>query len=81
MPNILERLSINAKGRFYVDATCIDCDQCRNTAPEFFTRNDELGLSVVHRQPLTPQEIELAEDALRGCPSDSIGNDGLLSPD
>lgn len=77
MANILERLTVNATGRFYVDATCIDCDLCRGTAPEFFSRNDELGFSMVHRQPQTPQEIELAKEALNECPSGSIGDDGV----
>jgi ferredoxin len=70
------KLPINAPGRFYVDNTCIDCDLCRNTAPEFFQRDDESGFSYVARQPVTPEEIALAEEALEGCPCESIGNDG-----
>jgi ferredoxin len=76
MPNLIERLAKNAPGAFYVDASCIDCDQCRNIAPEFFSRHEELGLSIVHRQPTTPDEIALAQDALDTCPTNSIGNDG-----
>lgn len=76
MPNLIERLAENAAGAFYVDASCIDCDQCRNNAPEFFSRNDDLGFSIVHRQPMTPEEIALAQEAMDGCPSESIGNDG-----
>ena len=30
------RLPDNAPGRFYVDDQCIDCDACRETAPDFF---------------------------------------------
>ena len=71
-----EKLSENVAGPFYVDATCTDCDLCRNTAPDFFGRNDEIGLSVVYRQPVTPEEIERAQEALEGCPTDSLGNDG-----
>jgi ferredoxin len=73
-----ERLSQNVPGPYYVDSTCIDCDLCRNTTPDFFHRDDDIGLSVVHHQPVTPEEIALAEEALQGCPTDSIGNDGLL---
>lgn len=76
MPNLIERLAENAAGAFYVDASCTDCDLCRSTAPEFFSRHDELGFSIVHRQPVTPDEIALAQEALDGCPSNSIGNDG-----
>jgi ferredoxin len=79
MATTLERLPRNVVGRYYVDASCIDCDLCRATAPEFFTRDDESGFSVVHRQPQTPEELELAEEAREGCPSESIGNDGAAS--
>ena len=30
----------NVPGPFYVDATCIYCDLCRETAPRNFRRND-----------------------------------------
>ena len=66
----------NVPGLYYVDETCIDCDQCRSTAPEFFKRIDSTGFTIVHRQPVTSDEIVLAEEAREGCPSDSIGNDG-----
>jgi ferredoxin len=76
MANTTDRLSENLPGRYYVDATCIDCDLCRGTAPAFFTRHDEIGFSIVHRQPSTPEEVALAEEARVGCPTESIGNDG-----
>lgn len=75
MATLSERLPQNAPGRFYVDSTCIDCDMCRTTAPEFFRRDDETGFSYVYRQPIAPDEVALAEEA-RICPTDSIGNDG-----
>ena len=71
-----ERLLQNVTGAYYVDSTCIDCDMCRSTAPEVFMRHEDIGMSMVHRQPSTPQEVSLAEDARLGCPSESIGNDG-----
>ena len=76
MATTTERLPQNVLGRFYVDASCIDCDICRSTAPAFFRRDDDIGFSVVYRQPLTPEELALAEEAREGCPSESIGNDG-----
>ena len=66
----------NVPGRYYVDESCIDCDQCRSDAPQFFTRLDSVGYTTVHQQPVTPEEIALAEEALEGCPTNSIGNDG-----
>jgi ferredoxin len=41
-------------------------------------REDENGFSIVHRQPVTAEEVALAEEARNGCPSESIGNDGDL---
>ena len=76
MANKIDRLAENVAGRYYVDDSCIDCDLCRGNAPDFFKRNDETGFSIVHRQPETPTEIALAEEALEGCPTESIGNDG-----
>jgi len=66
----------NVPGAYYVDDTCIDCDQCRSVAPEFFTRQDTTGYTYVQRQPVTPEEIALAEEGRLACPTDSIGNDG-----
>jgi ferredoxin len=66
----------NAPGPFYVDATCIDCDMCREIAPATFQRNDEIGLSIARRQPATDEELTMAIDAMNSCPTNSIGNDG-----
>ena len=76
MANFAERSPDNVPGRYYVDTTCIDCDQCRVVAPDFFARNDDTGLSYVSRQPLTDNERALAEEALEVCATASIGSDG-----
>jgi ferredoxin len=71
-----DRWEENVAGRFYVDRQCIDCDLCRETAPDFFTRNEDGGYSFVHAQPRTEEETELCREALEGCPVDAIGEDG-----
>lgn len=76
MATTTERLPGNVAGAFYVDSTCIDCDQCRVMAPQFFSRCDDSGLSIVHKQPETPEEIALCEEAMSTCATASIGNDG-----
>ena len=78
MANRNDKLPQTVPGPYYVDSTCIDCGQCPATAPEFFRRDDDAGVSYTHRQPLTGEEFSLAEEARVGCPTDSIGNDGLL---
>jgi ferredoxin len=76
MANKADKWKENVSGRFYVDQQCIDCDLCRETAPGFFTRNDEGGYSYVHRQPTAEEEVQLCMEALEGCPVEAIGNDG-----
>lgn len=76
MANRNNRHPANAPGAYYVDDTCIDCDQCRSVAPHLFGRHEASGSSYVHRQPATPAETAEAEEALRACPTDTIGNDG-----
>ena len=67
----------NVPGAYYVDDTCIDCDMCRSIAPLFFVREDSGGYTYAARQPVTPEEIALAEEARLSCPTETIGNDGL----
>src|SRR6185369_6168413 len=65
------RRAENVEGDFFVDSTCIDCDLCRQIAPETFS--DVGDQSIVHRQPRTGQEEFAALKALVTCPTASIG--------
>ncbi len=65
----------NVKGKFYVDNQCIDCDLCRETAPDNFTRNEDNGYSFVYKQPENDEEEKRCQEALEGCPVEAIGND------
>lgn len=76
MATLSDRLPENVAGRYYVDSSCIDCDQCRALAPEFFVRHEDSGLSYLQRQPESPEEIARVEDILNTCATASIGNDG-----
>jgi ferredoxin len=77
MADKTNRLPQNVQGAYYVDSSCVDCDLCRNTAPDFFKRDEETGFSFVYRQPVRPEEHALAEEARQGCPTESIGNEGI----
>lgn len=77
MSNPTERSPDNAPGPYYVDESCIDCDQCRVMAPELFGRNENTGLGYVKRQPVTEDEILLADEALAACGTNSIHKDGV----
>jgi glyoxylase-like metal-dependent hydrolase (beta-lactamase superfamily II)/ferredoxin len=71
MAQLERRLPQNVEGEFYVDDTCIDCDACRQIAPETF--RDHGDQSSVGRQPVTPEDIRRALMALVACPTASIG--------
>ena len=71
MANPALRLPENIPGDFFVDSTCIDCDACRQIAPETFIDDDDA--SIVHRQPVTEEETKRALMALVACPTASIG--------
>ncbi len=70
------RLPMNAPGRYYHDETCIDCDLCRQMAPDNMSRDEARGVSYVSRQPANADEEERCREALECCPTDSIGDDG-----
>ncbi len=68
-----KRLDSNAHGNFYVDATCINCDTCRQLAPLSF---EEIGdYSAVSRQPAGHEQVHQAYQALLACPVGSIGTE------
>src|ERR1044072_6160036 len=67
----------NVAGDFFVDSTCIDCDLCRQIAPETFS--DVGDQSIVYRQPRSDEEQFNALKALVSCPTASIGALGNYS--
>jgi len=71
-----ESVPENAPGTYYVDSNCIDCDVCRDTAPDNFTRSDKNGYSFVYKQPENDEELAQCEEALTCCPVEAIGSDG-----
>jgi glyoxylase-like metal-dependent hydrolase (beta-lactamase superfamily II)/ferredoxin len=71
MAQLDRRLPQNVDGEFFVDDSCIDCDACRQIAPETF--RDHGDQSSVGRQPRTPEEVHRALLALVACPTASIG--------
>ena len=73
MADIEQKVSENVPGRFFVDATCIDCDLCRELAPANFVRQDDEGYSFVTSQPSTPDEESACHAAMAECPVEAIG--------
>jgi glyoxylase-like metal-dependent hydrolase (beta-lactamase superfamily II)/ferredoxin len=71
MADARRSLPENVAGDFFVDASCIDCDTCRQIAPATF--RDHGGQSSVHRQPAGARQRRRALQALVACPTASIG--------
>ncbi len=71
-----DRVTENVPGPFYVDSTCIDCDVCRDAAPENFTRSFKHAYSYVSKQPENKIERAACQEALSACPVEAIGDDG-----
>jgi glyoxylase-like metal-dependent hydrolase (beta-lactamase superfamily II)/ferredoxin len=68
-----KRLDSNVPGNFFVDATCINCDTCRQLGPGTF---EEIGrYSAVSHQPVDGAEIHQAYQALLACPVGAIGTE------
>jgi len=70
MARLDQRHARNAAGEWFVDERCIDCDTCRELAPEVFV---DIGTqSVVGHQP-GPDQERRAWFAAVACPTQSIG--------
>ena len=70
MARVADRLPENMPGPLYVDASCIDCDACRQIAPQTFGDGDR---SYVKHQPDDELDWDRALMALVTCPTSSIG--------
>ena len=66
-----QRLDTNVQGNFFVDATCINCDTCRQLAPDSFQEVGECSAVVI--QPAGDEGLHRAYQALLACPVGSIG--------
>jgi ferredoxin len=71
MANRARQVAENVAGNFFVDDSCIDCDQCREIAPATFGDGD--GHARVWRQPDSAETRRRATMALVTCPVGAIG--------
>jgi ferredoxin len=76
MADNTDKVEDNVDGAWFVDTNCIDCDLCRQTAPDNFERNEDEGYSYVHKQPDNDDEVQACQDAMEECPVEAIGDDG-----
>jgi len=76
MADVANKYPENVAGKYYVDNQCIDCDLCRETAPDNFKRNEDGGYSYLYKQPASPEEEARCKEAKEGCPVEAIGDNG-----
>src|SRR4051812_44423732 len=62
----------NVPGELFVDSSCIECDTCRELAPDVFG-STSTGQSFVSRQPPDGAAWTRALQAVVSCPTSSIG--------
>lgn len=62
----------NVPGELFVDSSCIECDTCRELAPDVFGSTSS-GQSFVSRQPGDERAWQRALQAVVSCPTSSIG--------
>lgn len=72
MADKTKALAMNVPGRFFVDSTCINCDACRDFAPEVFGEAE--NFAYVMKQPQSREETDAVELALLQCPRGAIGS-------
>ncbi|ASS74600.1 MBL fold metallo-hydrolase [Tumebacillus algifaecis] len=65
-----KRLATNVEGEFFVNSNCIDCDTCRQLAPEFYSAVGDF--SAVTKQPQGDEEKRIAYRAMLSCPTGAI---------
>jgi glyoxylase-like metal-dependent hydrolase (beta-lactamase superfamily II)/ferredoxin len=74
MANAAKAVPENVAGEFFVDSTCIDCDTCRQLAPQVY--GEASDYSFVQEQPRSSSNRRAALHALLACPTGSIGTRG-----
>lgn len=77
MADVNKQVSENVPGEYFVDTTCIDCDTCRQLAPQVFAETGKYA--YVHQQPGSEADHRQALRALVSCPTGSIGSSGSHS--
>jgi ferredoxin len=76
MANTAKKVPENINGHYYVDTSCIYCELCTKTAPNNFKEINEMGWAAIFKQPENPEEEQACREAMEGCPTQSIGDDG-----
>ncbi|EMY62728.1 ferredoxin [Leptospira terpstrae] len=66
----------NVPGKYYVDQTCVPCNDCIKEAPNLLQYSADESHIFVKKQPTNQNEEKQAKAAMAMCPVDAIGDDG-----
>jgi len=72
-----ERVPENVPGPMYVDTQCIYCGLCVELAPTVFRKVSGEEYAAVFHQPANEEERRACSEAIRDCPYECIGYDGV----
>lgn len=75
MADRITRLPENVAGSFFVDSRCVDCEVCRDIAPDNFKRIAARRYVVIYQQPINAEQERLCREAMECCPVEAIGWD------
>jgi len=70
------KLPNNTPGKYYTVDECDGCAYCASVAPENFDFDKPSNTYYIVKQPSSPAEQELVNEAMEDCPIDAIRNDG-----
>jgi len=76
MASSAQRNTLNVKGSWYVDSSCIACGLCVSLAPSNFIMSDDGATAFVFKQPAGGGESDECSSAMIDCPVEAIGKDG-----
>lgn len=74
MADLSQKWKENAKGKMFVDQSCIACDACVLSAPNNFAMHEDDGHAFVKEQPKNAEEEAACKEAMEGCPVEAIGD-------
>jgi len=66
----------NTPGKYYVLKCCNACGLCKSIAEELFDFDNEGTYYYIARQPSTPEEQALMDEAIEFCTANGIWWDG-----
>ncbi|TGK01511.1 ferredoxin [Leptospira langatensis] len=71
-----DKVPENVPGKYYIDNSCVPCNDCLEEAPTLLKYTDDESKVYFHKQPASPEEVIAARKAKEICPVEAIGDDG-----